>query len=164
MSLSSTSYINLSDEYIIAYSRFKFNSRKGGLMKKIVAVLSSLGAAFICAVASAQQVTYNQSCTQVAISSSTPTELTGNLNNQRAFVWAIKVSNLDTAANLCCSQDPSVSCSAGSHHGEIIAASSSGAPYNFLSWIINYIQPWYCKNSSGTASTNAQVCLTSGIR
>lgn len=132
-------------------------------MKKIAAVLSLLAIiALLARPAMAQPATYNQSCLQVAISTSAPTELTGNLGNQRAYVWSVKVSNLDASANLCCSQDSSVSCSAGSHHGEIIAASASGAPYNFLSWIINTVQGWYCK-SSGAASTNAQVCLTSGI-
>lgn len=102
--------------------------------------------------------TYKQSCTQVTISNSTPTELTGNLSNPRAFVWAVKVSNLDSTANLCCNQDPAVSCSIGAHHGEVIAPVSA-APFNFLAWVINTTQPWYCL-SSGAGSTNAQVCLT----
>ena len=113
------------------------------------------------ALAFAQPSTYNQSCTQVSISTSSPTEWTGNLANQRAYVWALKVSNLDATANLCCSQDIAVSCSSGSHHGDVVAPVAS-PPYNFLSWIMNTIQGWYCI-SSGAAATNAQVCKTSGI-
>lgn len=128
-------------------------------MKTLITVLLAMAASN----AEAQPATYNTNCSQVSISSSTPTELTGNLANQRAFVWGVKVSNLDATNNLCCSQNPAVSCSLGANHGEVVAASAS-APYNFLSWIINTIQPWYCKTASSTASTNAQVCLTSGVK
>lgn len=111
--------------------------------------------------AKAQPATYNQSCNQVAISSITPNEMTGNLANQRANVWAVKVTNLDAAINICCNQNPAVTCTLGANHGETVAPSAT-APYNFLAWIINTIQPWYCKAASG--APNAQVCLTSGIK
>jgi hypothetical protein len=110
-----------------------------------------------------QQATYNQSCSQVTISSSTPVEITGNLANQRKFAWDVKVSNLDASSNLACSQDSAVSCSSGAHHGEIVAASPS-APYNFLSWLIATIQGWYCISCSSSGSTLAQICLTYGVK
>lgn len=102
---------------------------------------------------------YNMTCTQVSISNSTPTEITGNLVQPYPRVYAVKVSNLDTAANLCCSQDASVSCTSGTHHGELVAPASA-PPYNWLGWVIGVNQPWYCISNSAGGATNAQVCLS----
>jgi hypothetical protein len=108
---------------------------------------------------------FNQTCTRVAISSSsvTPTELTNNVStntvtNAGASVWAVKVTNLDTTNDLFCSQDKAVAAT-GSHMGEQIAHSSA-APWNWLSWLINSSADWYCMNNGGSGTTFAEVCLT----
>lgn len=111
----------------------------------------------------AQNGVYLQNCSQVSLSSSTATEMSGNQNFPRAFIWSIKVSNLDTTSDVCCSQDPLVSCTLGAHHGDLVYRSAT-PPFNYLSWIINYVQSWYCRPSSTTGPVNIELCTTSGVK
>ena len=130
------------------------------MIKSLFFALASM--MFFSATVDAQNPGYNLSCSQVSISSGSSVEVTGNIKNPRANVWDVNVANLNSSSNICCSQDPSVSCSAGNHFGAVVAPSAS-APYNSLSWIINIIQPWYCVSGSASGATNAEICLTSGL-
>jgi hypothetical protein len=123
-------------------------------MKTIIALILLVPAIVY---AQSQTQTGQQTCLKTTISHTTPTELTGNLANPRAFTWAVKVTNIDATANLFCSQKSNVATS-GANTGEIIAPASA-PPYNFLAWIVNMTQPWYCK-SDGVADTSAIVCTT----
>lgn len=121
-----------------------------------------LSAALICFGSSAFAGAYNTTCTVVSISTSVPTELTGNISTNTATnaptsAWAIKITNLDTSADLFSSQDVAVS-TFGAKLGEQIVHSSA-APWNWLYWIINSSKDWYAI-SSGAAATKASVCLT----
>lgn len=99
-------------------------------------------------------------CTKVAISGTTPTEVSGNtaVLSTSAQVIALKVSNIDTSADLSCSHNSAVTVAGGSTPGDLIAHASA-APWNWLSWAISAAQPWYCLSSAGGGS-NAIVCLT----
>lgn len=114
------------------------------------------------------QAAFNTTCKSVSISSysstSIPTELTNNIStnpatNTPASVWAVKVTNLDTIADLFCSQSISVSTiTANSLRGDQVPH-GSGPPFNWLSWVINQSKDWYCTNNAA-APTQAEVCLT----
>lgn len=121
-----------------------------------------LAAALVCFGVHAHAAAYNTTCTVVTVSTSIPTELTYNVSTNTATnapgsVWAVKVTNLDTTADLFSSQDPAVAAS-GAHLGEQIAHATN-APWNWLSWIINSARDWYVL-SNGAAATKAEVCVT----
>lgn len=105
---------------------------------------------------------FNTTCTRVSITTGTPVELTGNISTNTATVapasvWAVKITNLDTTADLFSSQDSAVAAS-GSHLGETIAHATA-APWNWQAWAINSSKDWYVI-SNGAAATQAEVCLT----
>lgn len=105
---------------------------------------------------------YNTTCGIVSISTSVPTEVTGNIStntatNPPASVWSLKVVNLDTSADLFSSQDVAVS-TFGAKQGDQVAHTAS-APWNFLAWVINSAKDWYVI-SNGAAATRALICLT----
>lgn len=122
-----------------------------------------LGIALIClcTAARAQTVIVPTTCLKLAISTSAPTEVTGNASTiaTSSAVWSVMVMNLDTSASIFCSNDAAVSSTASSaHYGvPILAQPSASSPFNFMGWVIGMLEPWYCV-SAGASSTQAQVC------
>ena len=99
------------------------------------------------------------SCASVSVSTSTPSEITGNTTDisTSSHTWFVTVFNLDTSADLYCSQDSAVAAS-GPHLGvPILHQSASGVPFNFFGWYIGPLEKWYCK-STGASATTAMVC------
>jgi len=107
--------------------------------------------------ASAQNVPPT-TCVPVTISSSVPTEVSGNTTSvtTSSATWFVSVMNLDTANNIYCSHDSAVATS-GTHQGvPIIYQSAATNSFNWFAWQIGMLEPWYCK--AATASVTAMVC------
>lgn len=125
-------------------------------MKNIIALV------LFAAAGHARAGAFNTTCAPVSISTSVPTEITGNISTAPttvapASVWAVKVTNLSTSADLWSSEDVAVS-TFGAHLGDQIAHAAA-APWNWLAWIINSSRNWYVI-SNGASATTAEVCKT----
>jgi hypothetical protein len=137
----------------------------GGLMKKWILALVFLTAfaRHAGAVDASLPIISIMHCSPVTISSSVPTEVTGNLGAYTSTffhsVWAVKVTNLSTSANLFCSDNSAVSSSiASAALGEEVPYNNA-PPWNWLAWLIGREKGWYCINDTNSASSLAEVCL-----
>lgn len=100
-------------------------------------------------------VPYQTTCSSVTIGT-TPVEVTGNtaVPSTSYGAYSVKVENLNASNAVFCSQSASVA-SSGNLIGDDVAASAA-APYNFLAWLINPMQSWYCVSAG--ANTTIMVC------
>lgn len=134
-------------------------------MKKIV--FAALALISLCGSSKAAQPTISAqpvkvivptqtTCSSMTITT-TPTEVTGNTTviSTTYGAFAVKVTNMDSSKNVCCSHSASVSCS-GNLIGDVIAPTGA-PPYYWSSWGISSMEPWYCVSSG--ANTSINVCL-----
>ena len=88
-------------------------------------------------------------CSGFSISNVSPTDVIVSTNFGYNHV---AIQNIDTSANLWCSENPSVTTGAStSAHGWLIQ------PYAAVNWVIKRFTRWYCI-SDGATSTNSTVC------
>ena len=129
-------------------------------MKKWVIALSLLGALAAPSFATISTGPVPPTnCNPVTVSTSTPTEMTGNTTNIQtsAAITFVMVINLDTAATLYCNQRANVSSSGANMGVPILAQATATSPFNFFGWAIGQTEPWYCL-STGASATKAMVC------
>jgi hypothetical protein len=126
-------------------------------MKKLILTFAALVAVAVPARAQSkinaqptnEIASFKMSCSSFTFNT-TAAEVSSNtaVSSTTYAVSSISVTNLDTAANICCSDNPSVSCTALSPlYGDPVAGASSGQK-NKVTWVINPYQKWYCASSA----------------